>query len=93
MVRLSTAQLDALVGVYSLPPGPSGELVTYEITRSGNALFAELKGLGSYPKYELFPSSGTSFFSTSGLTVDFTLDASGPAASLKRGEIPGIRKQ
>ena len=93
VVPLSTAQLDALVGVYSLPPGPSGELVTYEITRTSNRLFAELKGLGSYPKYELFPSSATSFFSTIGLNVDFTLDAFGRATSLKMGEIPGIRKQ
>ena len=93
VVPLSTAQLDALVGVYSLPPGPSGEPVTYEMKRTGNRLFAELKGLGSYPKYELFPSSATSFFSASGLNVDFTLDASGRATSLKMGEIPGIRKQ
>jgi hypothetical protein len=93
VVPLSTAQLDALVGVYSLPPGPSGEPVTYEITRTENRLFAELKGLGSYPKYELFPSSANSFFSASGLNVDFTVDASGRATSLKMGEIPGIRKQ
>jgi CubicO group peptidase (beta-lactamase class C family) len=93
VVPLSTAQLDALVGVYSLPPGPSGEPVTYEMKRTGNRLFAELKGLGSYPKYELFPSSANSFFSASGLNVDFTLDASGRATSLKMGEIPGIRKQ
>ncbi len=92
VVPLSTTQLDALVGVYSLPPGPSGEPVTYEISRTGNGLFAELKGLASYHKYELFPSSATSFFSTSGLNVDFTLDA-GRATSLKMGEIPGIRKQ
>jgi len=92
IVPLSTAQLDVLAGVYSLPPGPSAEPVTYEITRTGNRLFAELKGLGSYPKYELFPSSATSFFSTSGLNVDFTLDA-GRATSLKMGEIPGTRKQ
>jgi hypothetical protein len=91
VIRLSAEQLDALVGVYSLPPGPSGEPVTYEISHNGNKLFAELKGLGSYPKYELFPSSATSFFSTSGLNVDFTLDA-GRATSLKMGEIPGTRK-
>ena len=92
VVPMSTAQLDALVGTYSLPPGPSGELVTYEISRNGNRLFAELKGLGSYPKYELFPSKATSFFSTSGLGVDFVLDASGRATSLKMGEIPGTRE-
>ena len=92
VVPLSTAQLDALVGVFSMPPGPSGEQVTYEITRTGSKLFAEFKGLGSYPKYELFPSSATSFFSTSGLNVDFTLDG-GRATSLKMGEIPGIRKR
>lgn len=93
VVALTTAQLDALVGVYSMPPGPSGEQVTYEITRTGNRLFAEFKGLGSYPRYELFPSSVTSFFSTNGLDVNFTLDASGRATSLKMGEIPGTRKQ
>jgi CubicO group peptidase (beta-lactamase class C family) len=92
VVPLSTAQLDALVGVYSLPPGPSGEPVTYEITRTGNGLFAELKGLGSYPKYELFPSNATSFFGLVGLDVNFTLDSSGRATSLKMGEIMGIRK-
>jgi len=91
-VALSAAQLDALVGIYSLPPGPSGEQVTYEITRSGNRLFAEFKGLGSYPQYELFPSSATSFFSTIGLDVNFSLDTSGRATSLKMGEIPGTRK-
>jgi len=93
VVPLSAAQLDALVGVYSLPPGPSGEPVTYEITRTGNKLFAELKGLGSYPRYELFPSSATSFFSTIGLDVNFTLDASGQATSLRMGDVPGTRKQ
>lgn len=90
---LTTAQLDAMVGTYSLPPGPSGESVTYEISRTGKRLFAELKGLASYPKYEIFPSSATSLFTTTGLTVDFTLDNSGRAISLKMGEIPGIRKQ
>jgi CubicO group peptidase (beta-lactamase class C family) len=93
VIPLSVAQLDALVGVYSLPPGPTGEPVTYEITRTGNRLFAELKGLGSYPKDELFPSSATSVFSTIGLNVDFNLDSSGRATSLKMGEFPGIRKQ
>lgn len=93
VIPITTAQLDALVGVYSLPPGPSGEQVTYEISRTWNRLFAELKGLGSYPKYEIFPSSATSFFSTTGLNVDFALDASGRAASLKMGDIPGIRKR
>ena len=93
VVPLSTTQLDALVGVYSLPPGPSGEVVTYEISRTGNRLFAEFKGLGSYPKYELFPSRATSFFSTIGLDINFTLDASGRATSLKMGDIPGTRKQ
>jgi hypothetical protein len=91
VVSLGTAQLDALIGVYSLPPGPSGEPDTYEITRSGESLFAELKGLASYPKHELFPSSATSFFSVSGLNVDFTLDG-GRATSLTMGEIPGRRK-
>jgi CubicO group peptidase (beta-lactamase class C family) len=92
VVSMSNAQLDALVGVYSLPPGPSGELVTYQVTRDGNRLFTELKGLGSYPKGEILPSSPTSFFSLSGLNVNFTLDSSGRATCLKMGEIMGIRK-
>lgn len=93
VVSLSNAQLDALVGVYSLPPGPSGAPVTYEVTREGNRLFTELKGLGSYPKGEIFPASATSFFSLVGLDVNFTLDSSGRATSLNMGEINGIRKQ
>jgi hypothetical protein len=93
VVALNNAQLDALVGVYSLPPGPSGAPVTYEVSRTENRLFAELKGLGSYPKSELFPSSATSFFSLGELNVDFTLDNSGRATSLKMGQILGIRKQ
>jgi CubicO group peptidase (beta-lactamase class C family) len=92
VVSLNNAQLDALVGVYSLPPGPSGAPVTYEVTREGNTLFTELKGLGSYPKSEIFPASATSFFSLVGLDVNFTLDNSGRATSLKMGEIMGIRK-
>ena len=92
MISLSNAQLDAVVGVYSLPPGPSGELVTYEVTRDGNRLFTELKGLGSYPRGEVFPATATSFFSLVGLEVSFTLDSSGRATSLKMGEITGIRK-
>jgi CubicO group peptidase (beta-lactamase class C family) len=92
VVSLNNAQLDALVGVYSLPPGPSRAPVTYEVTREGNRLFTELKGLGSYPKGEIFPASATSFFSLVGLDVNFTLDRSGRATSLKMGEIMGIRK-
>jgi CubicO group peptidase (beta-lactamase class C family) len=92
VVSMSNAQLDALVGVYSLPPGPSGAPVTYEVTREGIRLFTELKGLGSYPKGEVFPASATSFFSLVGLEVNFTLDSSGRATSLKMGEIMGIRK-
>jgi CubicO group peptidase (beta-lactamase class C family) len=92
VVSLSDAQLATLVGVYSLPPGPSGETVTYEVTREGNRLFTELKGLGSYPKSEIFPASATTFFSLLGLNVSFTLDSSGRATSLKLGEITGTRK-
>jgi hypothetical protein len=92
VVSLSNAQLDALVGIYSLPPGPSGAPVTYEVTRDGNRLFTQLKGLGSYPRGEVFPATATSFFSLVGLEVNFTLDGSGRATSLKMGEITGIRK-
>jgi CubicO group peptidase (beta-lactamase class C family) len=91
-VPLNNIQLDALVGVYLLPKGPSGETVTYEVTREGNRLFTELKGLGSYPKVEIFPASATSFFSLMGLNVNFTLDSSGRASSLKMGQLVGARK-
>jgi hypothetical protein len=93
VIPLRNEQLDALVGVYSLPPGPSGTPVTFEVTRTENTLYAELKGLGPRPKGEIFPSSATSFFNTGGLIVNFTLDSSGRATSLKFGDIVGIRKQ
>jgi CubicO group peptidase (beta-lactamase class C family) len=92
VVTLGNAQLDALVGVYSLPPGPSGAPVTYEVTREGNRLFTQLKGLGSYPKSEILPASATSFFSLAGLNINFTVDSSGRATSLKMGDITGTRK-
>jgi hypothetical protein len=46
VVTLTAGQLDGLVGTYTLPPGPSGAPVYYEVSREGGRLFAELKGLG-----------------------------------------------
>lgn len=93
VVTLTSRQLDGLVGTYSLPAAPSGAPVTYEISRDGEQLLAELRGLGSYPKTELYPTSPNAFFETSGLNVVFSLDSSGRAVSVKMGGIEGIRKQ
>ena len=47
VVSMSNAQLDALVGVYSLPPpGPSGAPVTYEVTREGNPVVSRAQRIG-----------------------------------------------
>jgi CubicO group peptidase (beta-lactamase class C family) len=91
-ITLSAAQLDGLVGIYSMPPGPSGEPVTYEVTRTVDSLYGELKGLGLRPKSELYPSSASSVFATSGLEITFTLDKSGRATALKFGSFDAPRK-
>ena len=93
VVSLATSQLDGLVGTYTLPPGPSGAPVYYEVSREGGQLFAELKGLGSYPKSEIYAASADSFFTTSGLSIVFTRDSSGRAVKVNMGQIEGIRKQ
>ncbi len=93
VVILTAQQLDGLVGTYSLPPAPSGAPVYYEVSLKGEQLFAELKGLGSYPKTEIYAASATSFFTLDGLPVVFTLDRSGRATKVKMGQIEGIRKQ
>jgi hypothetical protein len=93
VVTLATRQLDGLVGTYTLPPGPSGAPVYYEVSRAGGQLFAELKGLGFYPKSEIYAASADSFFTTSGANIVFTRDSSGQAIKMKLGQIQGIRKQ
>jgi CubicO group peptidase (beta-lactamase class C family) len=93
VVTLATSQLDGLVGTYTLPPGPSGAPVFYEVSREGGQLFAELKGLGLYPKSEIYAASADSFFTINGLSIVFTRDSSGRAEKMKMGQIEGIRKQ
>ncbi len=93
IVPLREAQLENLVGIYSLPPGPSGAPVTYEVTREGTRLFAQIKGLASYPKGEIFPSSASEFFNLGGIDTAFTLDGAGRATSLRFGSITGVRKE
>jgi CubicO group peptidase (beta-lactamase class C family) len=93
VAALTTRQLDGLVGTYTLPPGPSGAPVYYEVSREGGQLFAELKGLGLYGKGEIHAASADSFFTTSGLSIVFTRDSSGRAVKVKMGEIEGIRTQ
>lgn len=92
-VSLTDEQMNALVGVYSLPSGPKAEPVTYEVTRTGNSMFGQIIGLGPRPKDTFFPASATSLFSIGGWNIDFTLDSSGKATSLKFGTIVGVRKQ
>jgi CubicO group peptidase (beta-lactamase class C family) len=92
VVTLAPMQLEGLVGTFSLPPAPSGTPVYFEISRDGGQLLGELKGLGSYPKVELYPASALSFFTDSGLSFVFARDASGRAVKMKMGEIEGSRK-
>jgi CubicO group peptidase (beta-lactamase class C family) len=89
VVSLSKAQVDALLGVYSLPPGPTGEPVTYEVIREGDQIYGEIKGLGSRPRLQLFPASATSLFSTVGVDLSFVVDSSGNAVSIDLGGIVG----
>lgn len=91
-VVLSDAQINNIVGVYSLPPAPSGGAVTYEVTRSGDRIFGQIKGLDPRPETELFPASPSSFFGLSGMVLDFVLDDSGKATTLKLGPITGVRR-
>lgn len=92
VVTLSSSELDNIVGTYSLPPAPSGTPVDYEVSREGGQLFAKLKGLGEYPKSELYAASANSFFMMNGLSIVFTLDSSGRAMKVKMGGIEGTRK-
>lgn len=91
IVSLSTGQLNAVVGTYALPPGPSGAPVTYEVTREGNRVFAQIKGLASYPKGEIYPASPSSFFTLGGIDTTFDLDSSGRSTGLSFGSIHGSR--
>jgi CubicO group peptidase (beta-lactamase class C family) len=91
VVSLATRELDGLVGRYSLPPAPSGAPVYYEVSREGEQLFSQLKGLGSYPKTEIYPASPDAFFTTAGLRVVFTRDGAGRAMRVRMGQIEGLR--
>ncbi len=93
VVTLTRQELDGVAGTYSLPPAPSGAPVYYEVSLEDGQLFAELKGLGAYPKTALYPASADSFFTLSGLPVAFTRDSSGRAVKVKMGGIEGTRKQ
>ncbi len=92
-VSLTSGQLDGLVGTYTLPPAPSGAPVSYEVSRDGGQLFAELKGLGSYPKTEIYAASADSFFNAGGLSIVFTRDSSGRALQVKMGQIGGVHRR
>ena len=91
VVSLTPGQMDAVTGIYSLPPGPSGAPVTYEVTREGQKLFAQIKGLASYPKGEIFPASALSFFNLGGIGTDFIVDNAGHVTGLRFGSIEGKR--
>jgi CubicO group peptidase (beta-lactamase class C family) len=93
VVHLSPTQLDGVAGTYTLPPAPSGSRVTYEVAREGEQLFGELKGLGSYPRAEIYAAGADSFFTIGGLSVVFTRDSAGRAVKMKFGQIEGVREQ
>jgi CubicO group peptidase (beta-lactamase class C family) len=92
VVTLTSMQMEGLVGTFSLPPAPSGTPVTFEVSRQGGQLLGELKGLGSYPKTELYAVSANSFFTDNGISFVFTRDTSGRAVKMQMGEIEGSRK-
>jgi len=91
VIPLSVESQDAIMGVYSLRPGPSGEKVTFEVTRKNGTLFGQIKGLGPRPPQTLFPSNPTSFFTMGGMDFSFTLDSSGRAINITFGDIVGTR--
>jgi CubicO group peptidase (beta-lactamase class C family) len=93
VITLTTEQLDGLVGTFTLPPSPSGAPVYYDVSRADGQLFAELKGLGSFPRSELHALSADSFFTISGMSITFIRDSSGFATAVKMGQIEGIRKR
>ena len=93
VVTLTPEQMEDLVGAYALPPAPSGAPVSYLVSLEGGQLFGELRGLGSYPRTELYPSSPDSFFTTSRLPVVFARDDSGRVVKVRMGQIEGIRNQ
>lgn len=74
-----------------LPPGPTSTPITYEVSRDEEQLFTELKGLGSFPKIEIFAENADSFFTSNGISIVFTRDGSSRAVKLKLGQIEGIR--
>jgi hypothetical protein len=92
VVTLSIAHLDGLVGTYTLPPGPSGTTVLYQVTRQGERLFAQLQGLGSRSISELYPATADSFFTINGMPAQFTRDSEGRGTKVRLGDIEGIRK-
>ena len=92
-VSLSSAQLEPLVGNYSLPTGPRGETVTFEVTRSGGDLYGQLVGLDPRPKMALYSSSTTAFFATSGAEVTFQTNEAGKVLRLIFGPYAAPRIQ
>jgi CubicO group peptidase (beta-lactamase class C family) len=89
-VTLTSEQLEGIVGIY-LAPGPFGAPVTYEVSREGEQLFAELKGFS--PRIGIYAASADTFFSITGYTIVFTRDESGRAVKLTLGgQIEATRK-
>ena len=72
--------------------GPTGAPVFFEVSRADGKLFAELTGLGSYPRMELYAASADSFFTINDLPVAFTRDGSGRAQRVRMGQIEGHRR-
>ena len=89
VVNLTARQLQGLIGKYALPPGPTGAPVFFEVSRIDGKLFAELTGLGSYPRMELYAASADSFFTINDLSVAFTRDSGGRAQRVRMGQIEG----
>jgi CubicO group peptidase (beta-lactamase class C family) len=89
MVLLEPHELDRVVGIYTVA-GPFGP-VAYEVSREGDRLFDELKGVR--PRSELFASGVDTFFSLYGNSVVFTPDSSGRVVQATLGgQLEAVRK-
>jgi putative CocE/NonD family hydrolase len=80
---LRTAQLDALVGQYSLVNEPE---IIYSFSRDGSSLYVESARL---PRQGLSSDSENHFLSSSGGSYTFTLGADGAATAVRVGDHPG----
>ena len=91
-VTLTGDQLDALVSRYSMPPGPSGTPVYFQVLRRDDQLSAQIVGLGSRPPFDIYPASADDFFTTNGFSLSFVRDGSGRPVAVNIGGLQAPRE-